>query len=1042
MRRSAPAPVSTLNFLCNLTLPTTIRFLRSANALPMCIALLAMLGCRPDKARDDSKTHGEIFQQNIRPTEPRTPEEEMKGFILPPGFEIQLFASEPDIDKPMNITFDAKGRMWVTSSFEYPFPVIGKPATDKLTILEDTDGDGKADKFTRISDSLNIPIGILPLADGAFSFSVPNLYRYFDTDHDDKMERSQFMLGPFGYQDTHGMVSNFIRGYDGWVHACHGFTNYSKFAGTDGDSITLISGNTFRFKMDGSRVEQLTFGQVNPFGLVFDAFGYVYSTDSHSSPLYQLIRTGDYPHFGKMSNMGFGPDMKSLKDESTALAGITQYADVLFPREFHNNFFIGDVVNSRVHRYSFTWKGSSPVGKSEVDLIKSEDPWFRPVNIKLGPDGALYVADFYNAIIGHYEVPLNHPKRDKQRGRIWRITYKGKKNERIDLTQASLDKLVEALNADNLPLRTAATDQITDRVGDAAEGALSGALASTSTTSRQYIHSMWALHRINKLTDEQLRKSVTSSDSLIRLHAFRILLERPHSINDYESIASGLNDPNPHVQRSAIEALSKFADVRSIEAVLGLLKKTPRDFDTHLYYTGRLALRNMLRHEPALAAVVAKQWPADDAVLLAGVMVDVPLQASATFLANYMRTNTLEPSRIPPAYTQIARFITADQLPGIVKQAMSTTDTQLRGLVYKGIRDGLSQRNDRTGMAVLAPYAPALAADILKKYPAADTADFEEKYVQQRTAIDIAGDFKVSALQGELKRFIDEGPRIGWGMRQAALRSLIRIDPANMSVGVAILQRDSVREYQRRQLAVMAEFPGNALNAALANWKSVPLELQEAVVVALGGSPAGKDIVFKKVSQGDLGARALSGNRAREVLISKATPQQIKLYETLTADLTPISAEVQALIDQRLASFVSLDRSKLSLDSGRMVFEQSCGVCHKLGGELGVGPQLDGIGSTGASGLVEKTLDPNRNISKAFRNYNITLKDGTLKSGLFRREEGSARIYADITGREFTVQKSDIAGEKLSKLTLMPDSFGSSIEEREFYLLVNYLLTL
>ena len=366
------------------------------------ITAIASLESCTQKPRDDSKTSGPNFAENIRPTEPRTPEDELAGFIVPEGFEITLFASEPDIDKPMNLTFDAKGRMWVSQSFEYPFPSpVGVKSTDRLTIVEDTDNDGKADKFTMVSDTMNIPIGILPTADGAISFSVPNVYKLTDADRNDVPESKRMMFGPFGYQDTHGMVSNFIRGYDGWVHACHGFTNKSTFAGADGDSITLISGNTFRFKMDGSRVEQLTFGQVNPFGLVFDQYGYVYSTDSHSSPLYQLIRGADYPHFGKVPIMGFGPDMKPLADEATALAGITQYADTQFPEEFQGNFFIGDVVNSRVHRYSATWKGSSPVGKSEVDLIKSEDPWFRPVNIKLGPDGALYVADFYNAIIGH-----------------------------------------------------------------------------------------------------------------------------------------------------------------------------------------------------------------------------------------------------------------------------------------------------------------------------------------------------------------------------------------------------------------------------------------------------------------------------------------------------------------------------------------------------------------------------------------------------------------------------------------------------------------
>jgi len=293
-----------------------------------------------------------------------------------------------------------------------------------------------------------------------------------------------------------------------------------------------------------------------------------------------------------------------------------------------------------------------------------------------------------------------------------------------------------------------------------------------------------------------------------------------------------------------------------------------------------------------------------------------------------------------------------------------------------------------------------------------------------------------------LKSFIDEGPRIGWGMRQAVLRSLLKIDPSNMAIGLYILQNDSIREYQRRQLAVMAEFPGKNLNDALSTLTPIPIELQEGVIVALGGSSTGKDIVFKKVQQGTLTARSMTGTRAREVMLNGSSTDQRTQFEGLVADLAPISEELQALIDQRVTTLNALDRSKLSIDSGRMVFEQNCGICHKLGGQLGVGPQLDGIGSTGASGLIEKVIDPNRNISKAFRNYSIKLKDGTLKSGLYRRDEGAARIYADVTGKEFSIQKKDIAEEKMSKSTLMPDSFSSTIQERDFYNLINYLLSL
>jgi putative heme-binding domain-containing protein len=125
-----------------------------------------------------------------------------------------------------------------------------------------------------------------------------------------------------------------------------------------------------------------------------------------------------------------------------------------------------------------------------------------------------------------------------------------------------------------------------------------------------------------------------------------------------------------------------------------------------------------------------------------------------------------------------------------------------------------------------------------------------------------------------------------------------------------------------------------------------------------------------------------------------------------------------------------------------MVFGQNCGVCHKTGGEMGIAPQLDGIGKRGARGLMEKILDPNRNISQAFQNFTIKMKDGAVKSGLYRRDEGEVKIFADLTGKEFSVARKDIAELKALKYTLMPDTFGSAISEREFNQLINYLLTL
>jgi putative heme-binding domain-containing protein len=1009
------------------------------------LILISLVACKQNQQpADDSKTSGPNFSENIRPTDPRSPEEELAGFIVPEGFEITLFASEPDIDKPMNLTFDAKGRMWVTQSFEYPFPTFNKKPTDKLTILEDTDNDGKADKFTVVSDTMNIPIGVYPTVDGVISYSVPNVYKFVDENHDDKPEGSKLILGHFGYRDTHGMISNLIRGYDGWLHACHGFANKSTFAGTDGDSITLESGNTFRFKIDGSHVEQLTFGQVNPFGLVFDQYGYVYSTDSHSSPLYQLIRGADYPHFGKVPVMGFGPDMKSLDKEATALAGITQYADILFPAEFQGNFFIGDVVNSRVHRYSATWKGSSPVGKSEDDFIKSEDPWFRPVNVKLGPDGALYVADFYNAIIGHYEVSLDHPKRDKQRGRIWRIAYKGKKNEKTDLTTLSAEDLIKKLDVDNLPTRMIATDQLTDRIGSGAVDALKATLADEKTSSLKSVHAMWALYRLNELTDEQLVLMLTSKDSLIKVHALRVLVEKAPDKKFYSSVRNALSDQNPHVQRVATELLTKYPDIESVSAALDVLHKTKADYDNHLFYTGRLVLRNLLRNEDVLKQALAKAWDGTDAGLIAGVMVDVPLPGAASYLTGYMQQYQLPADKIGPAFRQIARFTPANQLSSVIDKAFAgSTDIDQRTLVYRGMLEGLELRGGKVDKQLFAKWVPQLAADILKQYPANDERDIDAKYNGQNTAFLIAGDYKVKSLEPELKTFLDSKYKIIPGIRANALRALLKIDvEKSAAIGGEILKNDPDMDYKRRVAIAMGEFPGKATIAAFDKLTSIPAGIQDPIVTALASSSEGKDILFNKVRRGEILPRALAQPRAQELILLNASKKQQDQFTELTADLPAISEEKQKVINERLASFEATDKQKLSLDSGSMVFQQNCSVCHKINTSGGVGPQLSGIGKTGARGLIEKILDPNRNISKAFQNYTIKLKDGSVKSGLLRRDEGNSKVYADITGKEFTIAKSDIAEETASKFTLMPDSFESTIPEKDFYLLVNYLLNL
>src|SRR5262249_13109005 len=162
---------------------------------------------------------------------------------LPPGFEIQLVAAEPYVRKPININFDARGRLWVSESVEYPFPApAGARPRDTIRILADIKDNGLAEEVTAFADGLNIPIGVLPLGQGARVYSIPNVSRLTDTDGDGRADKREALIGPYGFKDTHGMTGEFVRGFDGWVYACHGYANTSEIRGVDGSTLKMQSG--------------------------------------------------------------------------------------------------------------------------------------------------------------------------------------------------------------------------------------------------------------------------------------------------------------------------------------------------------------------------------------------------------------------------------------------------------------------------------------------------------------------------------------------------------------------------------------------------------------------------------------------------------------------------------------------------------------------------------------------------------------------------------------------------------------------------------
>ena len=404
-----------------------------------------------------------------------------------------------------------------------------------------------------------------------------------DTDGDGRADTRDALYGVFGNRDTHGMTNAFTWGFDGWIYACHGYSNDSKVEGGDHRAITMNSGNTYRMRADGSHAEYFTHGQVNPFGLAFDPLDNLYSCDCHSQPLYQLLRGAYYPSFGKPDDgLGFGPEMVNTDHGSTGIGGICFYTADQYPKDYHGTTFIGNVVTNRVNHDRIEWHGSSPKGTQQADFVWSEDNWFHPVDIELGPDGALYIADFYNRIIGHYEVPLTHPGRDRERGRIWRVVYKGNDGtpapppSALDRTRSPVDELIKDLAHPNLIVRITAANQLVDR-GGCRRHLGWRAVVGAGSPPRQRVHALWVLHRQNALDDATLLASASDADRELRVHSLKSLAERSEISPAFSDLAkSRLADPDPFVRRAAAEVLGRHAALSNIKPLLGLRQSRRR----------------------------------------------------------------------------------------------------------------------------------------------------------------------------------------------------------------------------------------------------------------------------------------------------------------------------------------------------------------------------------------------------------------------------------------------------------------------------------
>jgi putative heme-binding domain-containing protein len=967
---------------------------------------------------------------------PLAPAQQITKMKLPPGFVIQLVAAEPKVKKPINIAFDALGRLWVTGSEEYPFPAPkDRPGKDKLVILEDFAPDGQARKVTVFAEGLNIPIGVLPMPDckSAIVFSIPNIWKLTDTDGDGKADKKDVLYTGYGYKDTHGMTGEFMWGADGWIYCCHGFANASSVKGQKGDKVSMQSGNTYRIKPDGSKIEQFTWGQVNPFGLAFDEKGNLYSADCHTRPLYHLLKGAYYPSFGKPHDgLGFGPEMVKHDHGSTGIAGIAYTNADHFPPEFRDNLFIGNPITHRINRDKIEWRGSTPKGIEMPDLVVSKDRWFRPVDIKLGPDGALYVADFYNRIIGHYEVPLDHPLRDRERGRIWRIVYvrpdgKGKPKEYRPIPQRSVEEVVAALADPNITVRTFAVNELVRRWDWQVLGAMVRALDSDK--ARQAAHALWVIERMSN-TEGLLDRAVKRPEALVRLQAAKILGERARITDGQrEDLHRLFDDPDPSVRRAAAEALGAHPSVATVYRLAEPGRPIGPE-DAALVHTVRMALRDQFKDPEVARSIPRLAWKDNRGMAaVADVCLGSPTPEAAEFLFLYGLQGDEPPNLGQRRVQHITRY-GSDEVRGSVLDRVkkwSGDRPPRQAAAVRGLVQGMQERG-----APLSQDQRRWAEDVV-------VALLTSRHAL-KDSIELAGTLRIGAAQAGLSSIVQDRA-LAEAERRGAVAALLSIEPHKHVGPLALLLVDDqepigLREQIAASLAGTNQKEAHA--ALIAAFEKAPARLQTTIALGMAGSAQGGDKLLEAVAIGKASARLLQDTAIATKLRQARVPDVDTRLAKLTKGLPAADQQAQELMNQRRAGFVKV---KADAREGFNVFKKHCAACHQVKNEGSkIGPQLDGIGIRGLDRLLEDILDPNRNVDQAFRATTVGLENGQFVTGLLLREEGEVLVMADNLGKEVRIPGEQVAERRVAQLSPMPANFAEQIPEKDFHDLVAYLL--
>ena len=973
---------------------------------------------------------------------PTAPEKASRLLELHPDFDIRLVAAEPLINKVINLDWDPSGKLWVAETPEYPNGRRGirpdqtgqewkdhgglvaeagrqeRPARDRISKLIDSNGDGIADKKEVFYEGLELVTSFVFYRDGVIVSQAPDILWLRDTDGDGKADKVEKLYTGLGISDTHAVINNLRWGLDGWIYATHGYSAGRVRSADGSKEFGTIGSGVVRFRADGSAFEQFCSKNGNTWGLDVTSDDEILFTQPTSNDLLNHVvlsegvlargRVGNATSYKavihdrrsnpliKFENLAYV--QIDLVGKFTAAAGCAIYEGGAWPAEWRYGYFTTEPTINIAHHEAVKPDGVTFAANKTRDeeFIGGRDKWFRPVETRVGPDGALYVIDFYNQAVIHNDTrgPKHNavnaavrPDRDHYFGRVWRVQHKKAESITVpNLADAPASNLVAMLSHPNKAVRFTAHRLLWEQ--PTAEGRAALRLRPETMDFAPWVHRLWLMAESGGVPEHLLTYALADDRPELRKNAMRIaaLSTNSHNTRIKTAILKQLDDADARVQLEAIVALGSYAV--DDETAAALVKLYPKAANAWV--------------ESAIAGVASKNPMA----FITAVFGSERPQEFTSFI------NVLA--------SQVARAAESDpdRAAAVVMAAANT-----------------SAAADVLKVMLFETLAKSIAPEYAPKWSDSLRSGFQRLLNSQNPALAasalplIARWDKNGAMGDQVKPLVHQ--------LSEKLKDNTQPDEQRAQVAASLL---GVRQLNSDIVPSVAKIVGSSASPAL----------QKRVVESLGStadpqvgvrfaevypnlSPEVQPLVFAQlVKRSDWSLAFVEALKNSKVALTSLTPTDVHRLRT-HAD-NAVAKRANEVIDELrgpelkkknevIAKLTPEVEKPGNLQNGHKAFAQNCGVCHTFNGEgKQLAPDLTGMGAHGAAELLVHILDPNRMVEENYMATSIETRDGDTYDGIVSRENRASVVLRNAIG-DTEIKTADIRSRRVTGRSLMPEGF-------------------